>query len=255
MPDRYQARWWNIAGFLLRPGFGFPLDDHRLKDLWKVILSEANATISSECQIQKWICYRRIAGGLNKGQQIQIAHELIPSILNRRNGRIEIKGKAELYQYIEKIRALASMELLEAPLKIKLGDALIKRISSSEAVAADFWALARIGARHLFYGSTANVVPKAQCADWIEELLQMPSENEDRLPFVLSQLAHKTDQREINISDELITKIRGRYHTEQLDKALSVSNFTMKEQDQIFGEQLPIGLLLFSSDSVKGEGV
>ncbi|MBA2727420.1 MAG: Hsp70 family protein [Parachlamydiaceae bacterium] len=254
MPDKFQARWWNIAGFLLRPGFGFPLDDHRLKDLWKVILSEFNTTVTSECQIQKWICYRRIAGGLNKGQQMQIAHELIPSIFNRRNGRIEIKGKSELYQYVEKIRALASMELLEGQLKIKLGDALIKRIIASEAVAADFWALARIGARHLFYGSAANVVPKGQCAAWVEELLLIPTENDERLPFVLGQIAHKTDQREVNIPEELIAKIRRRYQSEQLEKALSVSNLTTKEQDQIFGEQLPIGLLLYCPGSVKDEG-
>ena len=36
----HEARWWNLAGFFLRPGFGYPLDDFRIKDLWKVILGD-----------------------------------------------------------------------------------------------------------------------------------------------------------------------------------------------------------------------
>ncbi|MGZ3633748.1 MAG: Hsp70 family protein, partial [Parachlamydiaceae bacterium] len=37
----HEARWWNLAGLFLMPGYGFPLDDFRIKELWKVILSEA----------------------------------------------------------------------------------------------------------------------------------------------------------------------------------------------------------------------
>ena len=62
----HSIRWWNLIGFLLRPGFGYPLDDHRIKELWRVILGELPSQRAQECLIQMSICYRRIAGGLNK---------------------------------------------------------------------------------------------------------------------------------------------------------------------------------------------
>src|SRR5262249_61166221 len=31
----HEARWLNLAGFCLRPGFGYALDDWRIKELWR----------------------------------------------------------------------------------------------------------------------------------------------------------------------------------------------------------------------------
>ncbi|HRD55262.1 MAG TPA: Hsp70 family protein, partial [Parachlamydiaceae bacterium] len=63
-----KSRFFNLAGFFLRPGFGYPLDDFRMKNLWKIILSESKIPQNGDCYIQKLIFFRRIAGGLNKGQ-------------------------------------------------------------------------------------------------------------------------------------------------------------------------------------------
>ncbi len=173
----HEARWWNLVGFLMLPGVGYSMDDFRIKELWKIILSEAKTTISEECQVQKWICYRRVAAGFFKGQQLQLAHELMPMILNKRNGKIEVKGKSEFSQYSEKIRTLAAFELIDLPMKIKVGDALVERIVTGHPISADFWALGRIGARHLLYGSKVNVVPKDVCSRWIEALLSCSQAN------------------------------------------------------------------------------
>ena len=35
-------RWYNLAGFCLRPGFGDPLDRFRVEQLWKLIYSPAS---------------------------------------------------------------------------------------------------------------------------------------------------------------------------------------------------------------------
>ena len=82
--SEHEARWWNLAGFFLRPGFGFPLDDFRLKELWKIILADLKTPKALDCQIQMWICFRRVAGGFNKGQQMQLASELVPTVLNKK---------------------------------------------------------------------------------------------------------------------------------------------------------------------------
>lgn len=245
----HEARWWNMLGFLLLPGRGFPLDDFRIKEVWKIILSEGKTTVSEECQVQKWICYRRIAAGFSKGQQLHLAHELLPLILNKRNGKIEVKGKAEFSQYGEKIKAFAAQELIDLPLKIKVGDALINRIIHSSPISADYWALGRIGARHLFYGSKVNVVPKEICIRWIENLLALPESQPKDLAFAMSQLARKTDSRDINLTQNVVDKILNHFASSAefdfLKKSLlELSEMSETEQDLIFGEHLPAGLQL-----------
>ncbi len=244
-----EARWWNLLGFFLRPGFGYPLDDFRMKELWKVILGDLKVSKSPDSEIQNWICYRRIAGGLTKGQQAQLAAELVNVTLNKKNGKIEIKSKGGLYPYFEKIRALGALELIDAALKIKLGNALMERIRSGEGCSADYWTLGRLGARRLLYGSAVNVMPREACGKWVKELLTTPQVDEEQLPFLIGQLARKTDQRELNLSIDLIDQILERFagspHLERLQSLLQVENaLTEAEQSQFFGDALPAGLTL-----------
>ncbi len=80
LSEKHEIRFWNFSGFVLRPGMGFPLDDFRMKEFWKVILSDHKDPFAKEVAIHKWICYRRVAAGLSRGQQIQLASELLSSL-------------------------------------------------------------------------------------------------------------------------------------------------------------------------------
>lgn len=245
----HAERWWNLAGFLLRPGFGYALDDFRIKEFWKVVLADFKSQLSQELQVQMWICYRRVAGGMSKGQQTQVASDLIATLFSKRTGKIEVGGKAEGYFYSEKIRALASMELLETSMKLRLGNALVQRIQSGNGSSVDYWSLGRIGARHLVYGSLVNVVSRDVVEEWIDKILDVPCKEEKHLVFLLEQLARKTEHREINVSQPVVEKILARFEGTQYyerlqDLLLKESRLTQSEQDYIFGEQLPAGLLL-----------
>lgn len=242
-----EARWWNLAGFLLRPGYGFPLDDFRMKELWKAILADQKGERSVECQIQSWICYRRVAGGLNKGQQMQLASDLMAGLNIKKNGAIDLKNKSELYPFQERVRALAAMELIEIPMKIKLGQALIGRMKSGQATAAEFWALGRLGARHLAYGTIGNVIQRDICTQWVESLLDIPESENEQLAFVIGQLARKTELRELNMLGPMLDKVMKRYqggpNEERLKSLLfEEGRLTEAEQDQVFGDHLPLGI-------------
>ncbi|MGZ3633808.1 MAG: hypothetical protein ACXWM7_05980 [Parachlamydiaceae bacterium] len=154
---------------------------------------------------------------------------------------------------LQKIRAFAVLELIDPILKAKVGNALIDRIVSGQAISAEYWALARIGARHLFYGTSTNVVNKDICAKWIQSLLNIPLEisedtsKEKDLCFVITQLARKSDCRETNLSQGVIDSILNRLSNfpefQKLQKTLlEVTPMTSQEQDRIFGEHLPAGL-------------
>lgn len=243
----HEARWWNLAGFFLRPGFGFPLDDYRMKEFWKIILPELKIPKASEIQLQQWICFRRVSGGFSKGQQTQIASELAQGLFGK-NNKIEIKNKNELYHYSEKIRVLASFERLEIPLKIKLGEAILDRIYRNEANQYDYWALGRLGARHFLYGSIAQVIPRETCEKWIEKLLTIEFLNQktaiqEDLKFCLIQLARKTDHREINISEAIVNKILSKYDSIK-DNLLNQRELTDIEEEKLLGDRLPSGIVL-----------
>jgi molecular chaperone DnaK (HSP70) len=247
----HTARWWNLVGFMLRPGFGFALDDFRIKELWKVILSDFKTALPLEVQIQMWICYRRIAGGLSKGQQMQLANDLVTSILDKK-GEVELKGKSELYPYSEKIRAFAAFELIDTSLKTKIGKALVARLCKANAENAEFWALGRLGARHLIYGSLAHVIPRDLIEAWIRQLLHLPLAKDERSAFLLGQLARKTEHRELNLSSECAQSIleyfaQTPYYARLSELLLKENILSQKEQEIAFGEGLPAGLLLETS--------
>lgn len=247
----HEERWWNLVGFSLRPGVGCPLDDFRMRELWKVILSESKLLKSNEILIQQWICYRRLSAGFNKGQQRQLASELMPFLLNKKNGKIENKGKSEEYPFSENIRALASMELIDLNQKVKIGNFLVSRILQGKALPSDYWSLARLGARHLMYGSIADVISKEQCGEWVEALLKSPDPSNESLMFAVAQLARKTKHREINLSPSLMDKIIPHFNHfyPNFEKLLSQDKpLSVREQERILGDSLPSGLLITEND-------
>jgi len=236
-----EGRWWNLAGFLLRPGFGYPLDDFKLKELWKVILADLQARRSDEVYVQNLICYRRVAGGLSKGQQQQLA----PDLLTKKGALIETR---DLNLFQEKVRALGAFELLEPALKEKLGQAFLERLIRGSATNAEIWALGRLGARRLLYGGVGCVIDKEVVQAWIERLLNSEvAENQKYM--LLSAWARKTDLREIDVSDATLQRIFDRSsQLTQLERLKTLlkeqSRLTESEQEHIFGESLPLGLSL-----------
>lgn len=239
----YESRWWNLAGFLLRPGFGYPMDDFRVKTLWKIFLQPLNFPRVMECQNQRWICCRRVAGGLNKGQQSQLAATLLSEIMGKKGKTITAGGAKVSPAYEEKIRALGSLELVDNGIKERFGDALLKRVITDDATPGDYWALGRIGARHLIYGSLANVVSSDVCARWIDGVLK--AKGKKRLRVLLGLLARKTGHREIDLSQDVIDKILEKFNTPRLKLLLTeATSLTQEEQDQFFGDHLPSGLVL-----------
>jgi len=226
----YESRFWNLAGFFLRPGFGYPLDDFRVKELWKIILADLKKQKTEEVEIQQWICYRRIAAGLSKGQQIQLFNELLNS-----------KTKKKGYAYAEHVRALAALELVDTAAKSKLGTTLLKKILSGKGEPCDYWALGRLGARQLFHGTAANVITPSVCENWVKALIHTPAASHDHLPFTLAMLARKTQVREIDLSPSLLDQVAPLLKEDQ-DLLFHERELTQQEQERFFGDSLPTGL-------------
>ena len=72
----YEARWLNLCGFCLRPGFGYPGDDLRIEQARRVYACGLQYANQVQCEIDWWIFWGRLAGGLNRNQQSDIYQRL-----------------------------------------------------------------------------------------------------------------------------------------------------------------------------------
>ncbi|WP_322608778.1 Hsp70 family protein [Pontiella agarivorans] len=252
-----EARWLNLAGYALRPGYGFAADDWRVANVWRIKQAGVEHLRNEMCRAEWWILWRRIAGGLTENQQLELANPLIKQWNSRiRNPGVKKTGKPTGFQFgdhesAEVWRLLGSLERLQVARKEQLGELLLiwlerkgTRISNGAAV----WALGRIGARVPSYGPLNTVVPADTAEQWAERLMQLNGSTKE-CAFALMHLARKTDDRYRDLSDDARRKALQWMQTNQVPNRLQKLVETgglldSEEQDRAFGEALPPGLHL-----------
>jgi molecular chaperone DnaK (HSP70) len=64
----HEESWLTLAGFLLRPGFGFAHDELRMDQLWQLRTAGLRFP-GKRSKVQEYILWRRVAGGLSAERQ------------------------------------------------------------------------------------------------------------------------------------------------------------------------------------------
>jgi molecular chaperone DnaK (HSP70) len=255
-PD-HEQRWLTLAGFCLRPGTGAPLDQWRAKQMWRVFNDGLAFERKSEaCRLAWWIVWRRVAGGLTQGQQEQLWDRLsqlfLPSAKQKKKWH---ETKATPQEAAEMWRTLANLERLPPPMKMKLGDELIRRIETDKtADPLHFWALGRIGARVPLYGPLNCVVAPQKAGEWVAAVLDRPLGPElEKAAFPLAQLGRRTGDRARDLDPDLRDRLSARLR--ELPggdrTALLVDQIVAleaREERVALGDTLPAGLRLISDD-------
>jgi hypothetical protein len=257
----HEQRWLNLAGFLLRPGTGAPLDSWRARVMWGVFNENLAFPKSEPGRLAWWIAWRRIAGGLAKGQQEQIydrvAQLLLPSPKQAKK-LAELKpSKQEL---AEMWRAVASMERLPIPHKVKLGDELVHRMDARKGREdpVHLWALSRLGARVPLYGPLDAVVPPSKVREWLAVLVAWDWPEPDKAAFPLAQLGRRTGDRTRDLDDatrtqlaDMLRRLPGGERAAVLVE--QVVALEAREERVALGDTLPAGLKLIVDDE-RGPG-
>jgi len=221
----FEARWLNLCGFCLRPGFGFPGDDYRVEQARRVYAGGLTYANQVQCEIDWWIFAGRIAGGLNRNQQVDVFQRISPILLPR-GGKKAARVNSSLLR--EMWRTASSLELLPVSTRTDLGDALIK---ARQFGASELWCIGRLGARALFYGPVNQVLPSATAARWVEALLPV-----DRAQEALGQLARKTGDPTRDVSEAVSVKVEA--------LGVELEGDEGQRMDRVFGEALPSGLVV-----------
>jgi hypothetical protein len=247
----HEARWLNITGFCLRPGFGDPLDEWRMREAWKLYPQGPQFPRDTQVRSEWWVFWRRVAGGLTAGQQTQIYQNVFPGLSSGETGKKKTSSKAwRGHEELEVCMMLANLERLPPGIKEELGVLLLEKIRKGKARPQEFWALGRLGARIPFYGPLNQVIPGRTAASWVNSLLSLPLSAVPAVAQALVQLARRTGDRGRDLPPDDLGRLSGWLKdfpgAERLRAVLSRPEISLRpeEQQQIFGESLPPGLIL-----------
>ncbi len=251
---QHEARWLNLAGFALRPGYGLAVDDWRVAETWKQLHGKL-AFATPACRAESFILWRRIAGGLTAGQQQALATPLIGIVrqgLRQASGKGKGKGGdfgGNPHEAAEILRLLGACELLSLVAKHEVGELLLDVLHRERFAAlhsAAFWALGRVGARRLVSGPLNGVVAPEIVVRWLIRLMKV-QHTEGLASFAVMQLARKTGDRYRDIDDSTRNSVEAwmeRVSSPKRYRQLvrEIGSLESEDQTLIFGESLPKGL-------------
>jgi len=251
---QHEAFWLNLLGFCLRPGYGDPGDELRMKTVWGLYLEGINFN-RPQVRTEWWIFWRRVAGGLKAGHQLQIYEQVRAALQEGSSGKKRGKGSTTYLSVAEELEvwlALANFERLPANNKVTLGRTLLANLRKAKEAptAKELWALSRFGARTAMYGPLDRLVPATEAAAWVEGLLTLPLETRESVGRVLVHLANRTGDRGRDLPEEVRAQVaawlKPLKNADHLQELLADANSQRSDEEQawIFGEALPTGLVL-----------
>jgi hypothetical protein len=242
----HEARWLNLSGFCLRPGWGDPLDPHRIETAWKLVVGGPENQRNARVWAEHWIFFRRIAGGLDLNRQRELSKKLLPIVLpgGKKSSLPPVpQDMAECW------RAAASLERLSVETKTELGREALRLLSKPIPPQHLFWSITRLGARVPMYGPINEVVPRDEVGAWIERLLTLPGHAANDAGFAVSQLARMCGDRARDIDDRLRDRVIDQLKADRaperwIQGVAEVTELERAEQAKLLGDAVPPGLRL-----------
>ena len=260
----HESRWFNLAGFVLRPGVGFPRDDLRVKALWALFHQGVKHSKDVQCWAEWWILWRRVAAGLVRAHHEELERRLTPFLIPAKGSSPAKRAgrpKPEPHELAEMWRCAAALERVSATGKQALGDALIADKSTAPQGVV-LWCLGRLGARMPLYASAESALPAAVAERWLEALLNRPfapgRETSDAI-FALAELARMTLDRARDIDKHVRDHVLVRMAALGADESALAPvrehrERALAEQSAALGDSLPIGLRLTNTPAASPPG-
>ena len=242
---RHEARWLNLLGYCLRPGFGATRDEWRMTHARRLYLAGPAFAADVQCQAEWLVLWQRIAGGLTPGQQHEIYDRQAPLVMaaaGKRPKRLPPQVEREA------LRLLASLEDLPAQHRRALGAELLARLKREPRNGSLLWALGRTGARRPLYGPLNTVVDAQTAGQWVRALLALGPLSPD-IAATAVQIAARTGDPALDVDEDLGREVYDRVVAsgvlpEPPIRLIEVRPPSESERVRAFGESLPEGLRL-----------
>ncbi len=247
--ENHERVWLSLIGFCLRPGFGYPLDDWRVEQLWKTYQHGIQFVNEQQNWSEWWTLWRRVAGGLDEAAQQRLLGDigkfLNPAAARQAGVAKQIKNRG----YEDMVRLAGVLERLPADKKTELGQWLLKRLQKASEPNQTWWAVGRIGSRVPFHGSSHNVVPAVTVSSWLEQILAVDWKKVPQAAFAATMIARKCGDRTRDIDDGMREKVLDKMRQCKMPSSWisMVEQFQPldeQQEKQVYGEALPPGLKL-----------
>ncbi len=243
---------FQLLGYSLRPGVGYPLDPWRVDQTFSLFKELLTHHGEQPLWMEFWILWRRVAGGLTEAAQLQLWKYLEPHLARRvpvglPAAKEKLKG-VQPQGLEEMVRCAASLELLPPAHKLELGSFIVSRLQAPDTAGGPWaWALGRLGARVPVHGASHRVVAPEIAAEWAEVLIKLDPGQHDGALFALSQLARRTGDRSRDLDDALRTRVLAALAPSPESWRRSVAEvvqLTQSDEARALGDTLPVGLAL-----------
>lgn len=241
----WESAWLNGAGFCLRPGVGYPLDDWRVEQMAALLPEWLQFTKEDRVRREWWVFWRRIAAGLTQARQEELWAQMSPHLLpGRRHLKTRVKNllPSEAGEFL---RLAVSLERLALSEKEALGVLLRDRF---KARPEDCWLMARLGARRLVGGGPQHVLSPEVVEPWVALFLSQRWKDARAAGFALAEIARRTGDRRLDLSEEVRRAAAARLRTESLVEAArtveEIVEVDAEDKARLLGEALPVGLRL-----------
>ena len=256
----HERAWLNLAGYSLRPGFGHPLDEWRMEQLWAMFEGGVQHHKDSQVRAEWWTLWRRVAGGLSTEFQLRVLDDFAFNLQADESERGRrpvtlVDGSEE-----DMLRVGASLERIPSAYKAEIGEWLLGQIddipSSGKLDARAMarygrylWALGRVGARQSFQSSAHEVAPPDVAEHWLGKLLQLDWRKVEPAGFAAAHIARMTGDRSRDINEEVRTDVLRRLDASGAPPMWASMVREVVELDQavetrMLGDALPPGLKL-----------
>jgi molecular chaperone DnaK (HSP70) len=245
----HERVWLSLAGFFLRPGFGYPLDDWRVHNLWTIFEQGIQYGKASQNWSEWWTLWRRAAGGLGEEEQTRILDDIEFYLQPAGKGARKRAPGARKQGYDDMVRLAASLERVSVERKLEVGRWLLERLDRPTENAQTWWAVGRIGTRVPFHGSAHNVIPADEATAWLRQLLQTDWKKSKPTAFAAVMLARMSGDRERDLEPAIRDKVIEKLAAIRAPASWSAlirepSELNVADQKLLIGDSLPAGLKL-----------
>jgi len=241
----HERLWFSLVGYCLRPGFGFPLDEWRVGQLWTLYEGGVQFVRDAQNVSEWWTLWRRVAGGLDAAAQARLGEELLTGLRPPTGKTAKDKQPG-----IEDMARLAAvLERLSAARKVELGQLLLKRLTRKGESPHLWWAVGRLGTRIPAYGSAHDVVPVTVAEEWLDRVMALDWKAVTPAAFAATLLARLSGDRERDLNEALRLRVIQQLRSAKAPAAWlqmieDVVELDEADMGRVFGETLPPGLRL-----------
>lgn len=238
----HEETWLSCSGFLLRPGYGAALDDARIDSLWR--LHESGLAFPKKGnQIQSYVLWRRVAGGLDRARQAGVIEPELQRLLEAKNPPADL------------VRLAGVLERLDPGLKRQLASRFLQHgaaLARDGGHAAPFFAaLTSLLSRTPAYGGPETILPPEVVEEAFGALrdLDWSADSGGELPTLFLRAARLTGDRQLDVSRSVGKEIQAKLEKSgvappKLHPLREVVAIGQAERALLIGESLPPGISL-----------